>query len=253
MSTVDDHRWIFCYANIETAGNGPRVRAFLRDVVEPALTAPDADIERWANTKEGGAPFAHADTRELVRATTEAFCLSVHSLFERQLRRWLAGCVFSLAHTLERVETAEKRSVNSLNALLHEVRGIGLSEFYSWPNLQRLELLANACRHGDGDSARRLFKRHPELWPNWPPMPFLVPGETDLVVPACPPSFNSIVVPRKRLHGFDNCWQTGVYQRAKRYAEFVTRSAPTPIPKIGKIAIDLRDYDALILSRSNHA
>jgi hypothetical protein len=35
--------------------------------------------------------------------------------------------------------------------------------------------------------------------------------------------------------------------------ELVTSSAPTPIPKIGKAAINLRDYDALIPSWSNHA
>src|SRR5258708_26121003 len=49
----------------------------------------DADVERWANTEENGAPFAHADVPELARAITEAFCLSIHSLFERPLRRWL--------------------------------------------------------------------------------------------------------------------------------------------------------------------
>lgn len=35
--------------------------------------------------------------------------------------------------------------------------------------------------------------------------------------------------------------------------ELVTSPAPTPIPKIGKAAINLRDYDALIPSWSNHA
>jgi hypothetical protein len=35
--------------------------------------------------------------------------------------------------------------------------------------------------------------------------------------------------------------------------ELVVSPTPTPVPKIGKAAINLRDYDALIPSRSNHA
>jgi hypothetical protein len=35
--------------------------------------------------------------------------------------------------------------------------------------------------------------------------------------------------------------------------ELVASPTPTPVPKIGKASINLRDYDALIPSRSNHA
>jgi hypothetical protein len=35
--------------------------------------------------------------------------------------------------------------------------------------------------------------------------------------------------------------------------ELVVSPTPTPVPKIGKAAINLRDYDVLIPSRSNHA
>jgi hypothetical protein len=35
--------------------------------------------------------------------------------------------------------------------------------------------------------------------------------------------------------------------------ELVASPTPTPVPKIGKAAINLRDYDVLIPSRSNHA
>lgn len=202
MPAIDDHRWTNCLADVDTAFNRLRVRAFLQDVVEPALGSLDADVERWANTTEGGAPFAHADAQELVRATTEAFCLSIHSLFERQLRRWLGGCVVSLAFTQEREDRARKGNLGNLDGLLEEVRGIPLHTFYSWPALKRLELLANACRHGDGDSAARLFDQHPELWPAWATRSFQLPGQPEPVVPMLPPSFESIVVPREWLRDF---------------------------------------------------
>jgi hypothetical protein len=202
MPTIDDHRWINCFSDVHTASNGLRAHAFLRDVVESAFRSLDADVEKWANTDEGGAEFAHADAQELVRTTTEAFCLSMHSLFERQLRRWLSGCVGSLGFTPERMDTARTGNLGRLGRLLHEVRGIPLSAFYSFPDLKRLELVANACRHGNGDSAARLFKRHPELWPEWATMPMLLPGQVEPVAPVLPPLFDSIVVPRGWLNQF---------------------------------------------------
>lgn len=202
MPTLDDIRWTFCLADIEPVGNAMRVRAFLRDVVEPALAALDANVERWANETEGGAPFAHQDAKELLRSTTEAFCLAIHSLFERQIRRWLAGCVYVLAYSKDRIERVQRGNLSVMNVLLNEVRGVPLSAFDSYDDLQRLQLLANACRHGDGDSAARLYKRHPELWPNWPPMPTMLPEQTEPYVYSGPPSFDHIVVPRQWLRDF---------------------------------------------------
>jgi len=202
MPTINTHRWTNCLADANTAFNGLRVRAFLQDVVEPALATLDADVERWANTTEGGAAFAHANAQDLTRATTEAFCLSIHSLFERQLRRWLGGCVVSLAFTPERLRVARRENLEKLDGLLQEVRGIPLHAFHSWPDLKRLELLANACRHGDGTSADRLFDQHPEFWPEWATTSFLLPGQTEPVMPVVQPTFESIVVPRESLRNF---------------------------------------------------
>lgn len=202
MANLDDVRWTFCLADVETAGNALRVRAFLRDVVEPALTSLDADIERWANTTEGGAPFAHADAKELLRSTTEAFCLSIHALFERQLRRWVSGCVVALGASPERIGRARNKNLNNLDQLMREVRGVPLRTFDSYPDLLRLQTLANACRHGDGDAAQDVFRQFPELWPAWATAPIQIPGQSLIHVPPLPPSFDSIVVPRHWLREF---------------------------------------------------
>lgn len=202
MPTIDNHRWINCYSDVHTSGNGLRARAFLQDVVRPALQALDTEVEKWARSNDGGAPFAHADAQELVRTTTEAFCLAMHSLFERQIRRWLIGCVGSLGFTSQRMATAQGGNLNRLDGLLAEVRGIPLSAFYSFPDLKRLELLANACRHGDGNSAERLYEQHPELWPDWAARPLLMPGQSATIAATSPPSFDHIAVPRDWLDQF---------------------------------------------------
>lgn len=54
--------------------------------------------------------------------------------------------------------------------------------------MKRLELLANACGHGDGESATQLFKRHPELWPDWGTMVTPLPERLELAAPILPPS-----------------------------------------------------------------
>ncbi|CAL8475576.1 hypothetical protein [Caballeronia sp. S22] len=48
MTTIDTHRWDsrLQYQDVQTVLHRPRVRAFLNDVVKPALAAIDADIER---------------------------------------------------------------------------------------------------------------------------------------------------------------------------------------------------------------
>ncbi len=95
-----------------------------------------------------------------------------------------------------------RSNLNAMNVLLNEVRGIPLSAFDSYADLQRLQLLANACRHGEGDSAVRIYKHHPELWPDWPPLPMMLPGQTEPYVYTGPPTFDRIVVPRQWWRDF---------------------------------------------------
>ena len=98
--------------------------------------------------------------------------------------------------------TAQSGNLNRLDALLAEVRGIPLSAFDSFPDLKRLELLANACRHGDGNAAERLYSQSPELWPDWIARPRLISEQGELIAPVSPPSFDYIVVPRHWLDQF---------------------------------------------------
>jgi hypothetical protein len=204
MTTIDTHRWDrrLEYQDVQTVLYRPRVRAFLNDVVKPALAAIDADIERWATTQEGGWMFAVADGEALLQATIQAFCLSIQSLWERQLRNWLSACIPPGSENQRRLLTARKGTLPELSTLSRELRGIPLTAFPSYPDLDLLQRVGNACRHGNGRSAAALFRSNPELWPTWSSAPFPWSDNAPPVGPAPPPSFEQAVLPRKLLGRF---------------------------------------------------
>lgn len=203
MTTIDTHRWDsrFDYQDVQAVLHRPRVRAFLNDVVKPALAAIDADIERWATTQEGGWMFAVADGEALLQATIQAFCLSIQSLWERQLRNWLSACISPGPARQRLQQTARKGTLPELSTLSHELRGIPLTAFPSYPDLDLLQRVGNACRHGDGWSAVALFRSNPELWPTWTSAPFPWSDKDPPVGPQ-PPSFEHAVLPRELLSRF---------------------------------------------------
>lgn len=77
MKTIDTHTWASNFADVLTGYHPLRTRAFLKDVVRPSLAALDADITRWATTREGAWMFAKAESEALLRGTILAFCLSI--------------------------------------------------------------------------------------------------------------------------------------------------------------------------------
>ncbi|MBN3761247.1 hypothetical protein [Burkholderia sp. Ac-20365] len=199
---VEDHRWSDPGVwDVTEFGNGRRVRAFLDDVVNPSLIALDRQIADWQE-RGGGAPFAIADIQALTRQTTQAFCLSIHSLFERQLRRWIAGAVHRFGPTPERIDVATNRRLEQLDTLLAETRGIALRAFDSWDDISLLELVADACRHGDGRSAGRLFKLKPHFWPPLYQETPVMPGMRPQVRPTSHPPMDAIEIPRDQLQRF---------------------------------------------------
>ncbi|MGE8450902.1 MAG: hypothetical protein ACN6OP_09870 [Pseudomonadales bacterium] len=161
MTTVDTHRWAHGYQDVLTFKHGMQVRAFLRDVVEPSLAALDTDIAAWAASNEGGAPFAHADAQALLQSTVEAFCLAIQSLWERQLRSYLRGCVTFPPGDLVLLNRIAKDAWPQVQRHFESLRGIPMTAFDSFAVLDLLQLIGNACRHGDGPSSKTLFREHP--------------------------------------------------------------------------------------------
>ncbi|TFB37311.1 hypothetical protein [Pseudomonas sp. F01002] len=154
-------------ADAYTYRNGAIAEEFLDLVVRPSVAALERKhLELASSDNLAIAGFAASDHRDLIDKTNMAFCLSIQSLWEQQLRRYLGHCVGSLgiegvtADELEHMTWGEKT-----NKLFQYIRGTDLTAFDSYVALNKLQLLGNACRHGAGKSLRQLLKLHPELWP----------------------------------------------------------------------------------------
>lgn len=88
-----------------------------------------------------------------------SFALTLAGVFERQVRTWARTQV-----TAEHCVSVATQSVNKLvedaaaqHTLDLETRRVGVT-------LRELHLLANAVRHGDGDSVSKLRQLAPQLW-----------------------------------------------------------------------------------------
>lgn len=145
------------------------MRLYLDGVVTPALDAIDIRHDELSRSDEPGAVFELGDVDALRQSTIETFALSIQSQWERQLRDFLKGCARELKRSDAYVASLSTDNWTKLLERFQDLRGLPLQTFDSFPDLDLLQLLGNACRHGDGNSARKLYERWPELWPNWPP------------------------------------------------------------------------------------
>ena len=165
-------RWKNCRADVTAWRHGSTVRSFFDDVIVSAIRAVEEKIAALGRSDNPGDAFAQADMRDVLRETKLAFSLSIQSIWERQLRSYLRSCAEELHLGSGLAGRAASDKGEKLRELFHKLRGIRLECFPSFAALETLDLLGNACRHGDGTSAKELAKRCPELWPLRPPMPF---------------------------------------------------------------------------------
>jgi hypothetical protein len=199
---VTPFRWANCFADVETCKHDLTIQSYLNDVIAPALATLERKIAELAASEWPGAVFAHADMQVMLRESKIAFGLSIQSIWERQLRTYLRGCIRDLRPGEALDGKVEKANWKDLQKWFRELRGICLDAFPSFEMLDTLQHLGNACRHGDGDSAAELARRCPNLWPVMlavPPMPHLPP---DTPVPAVALRVSSMDIPVKRLSDF---------------------------------------------------
>ena len=159
-------RWKNCGADVATWRHGRMLQEFFLDVVQPTLDALDAKVDEWSKSDDPVAPFVLRDVQELRRATTMAFCLSIQSMWERQVRTYLKDSARELSTDRSLAERALVARWEDLDQLLFDLRGIHLSSFREYCQLDLLHLVANACRHGDGPSSEKLWRRFPKFWPD---------------------------------------------------------------------------------------
>ncbi|QDV97109.1 hypothetical protein FFH90_023535 [Pseudomonas sp. ATCC 43928] len=185
---------------------GAIARDFLTLVVNPSLDALDAQVKHWRESDDPVAGFIISDLSELIFKTRMAFCLSIQSLWEQQIRTYLAGCQQELG--INPFPVSNRRGANSvqtvywgdeLNTVFERLRDIALPSFTSFDSLDLLMLVGNVCRHGDGNSSVRLWRLRPDLWPDYhnPENKFLLSALTE---PA--PPVQSMQIPREMLEDF---------------------------------------------------
>ena len=197
---TEPFRWKNCAADTATWRHGRLAREFLHDVVQPSLNALDARINKWSASDDPAGAFVLNDVKELRRATTMAFCLSIQSMWERQIRTYLRGCAIAFSNDKATTEKALVAPWEDLDDLFLELRGIRMSSFEEYRQLDLLHLLANVCRHGDGPSSRRLWHRCPEFWPDRIHHPR--PSRTTVATAKAAPSTANMHLPGDRLHTF---------------------------------------------------
>lgn len=183
------------------AGHARALQLFRDSVVSPSLRAVDREIEENARSEEPGSEFFESDLTDLFQATVEGYLLTVQSMWERGLR----GLLFSRERRLSggaEVDALQKATWSShpksLQSHFERLLGVPMTAFDSYEDLDLLQNLGNAIRHGDGPSAERVHKLAPSLWWNW-----IAPGETiqagSFTITAPPdapkhPSFNSVTL-----------------------------------------------------------
>lgn len=183
----------------ESLQNGFYTEHYFNTVVEPALRTLADQIDEQEAKQEDGYPFVVLHLQAIEKVTVEAFALTLQSLWERQLRRYLGS------HKPQEIshEMLELANWGKLQGYFRAWRPIGLHDFDSFVWLDLLQELGNACRHGDGRASRLLFEKYPGLWPNWPPRYTALPGMIHPPTqPSGFPSFRDIVIPKQWLQRF---------------------------------------------------
>ncbi|MEE4371644.1 hypothetical protein V2J67_04645 [Pseudomonas alliivorans] len=185
---------------------GPIANEFLTLVVNPSLDALDSQVKYWEESEDPVSHFVLADLHELINKTRMAFCLSIQSLWEQQIRTYLAGCEQQLG--INPFPVSKRKGANSvqtvywgdeLNAVFERLRGIPLSSFSSYESLNLLMLVGNVCRHGDGHSSKILWNARPDLWPSHHNSDSQVLSFSEM---SKPPPVSSMQIPREMLADF---------------------------------------------------
>lgn len=184
-----------------THSHGRSLQLFKDSVVHPSLLSLSNAIDANNRDDDPTAAFLVDDLANLFQATVESYLLAVQSMWERGLRDLLVTREKQLKTgikitQLQNVKWSEKGE--GLQMYFELLLGLPMTAFDSYPDLDFLQHLANAIRHGDGRSAERIHILAPSLWFNWlGPGEALHAGPYTIVVPKDAPkhpSFNEVTL-----------------------------------------------------------
>lgn len=186
------------HESIAFPGAHSRALELFRDsVVRASLQAVDREIDDNARSRDIGSEFLEGDLADLHHATVQGYLLTVQAMWERGLRRLLVKREKRLCggESVERVYKAlwtKPGAPKGLQWHFQRLLGLPMDAFDSYADLDLLQNLGNAIRHGDGQSAQRVHELAPSLWWSWfPPGETYMAGPYEITVPADWPKFPS--------------------------------------------------------------
>ena len=203
--TCDDltNYWLLDHDSVgHPTAHSLALELFRDSVIRPSLSAVNEQIATNERSPDREAVFFHDDLAALHHATVESFLLTLQAMFERALRGMLIERGKSLTAVVQR-EAIEAASWHVLHEHFLRLFGLPLDCFDSHGDLDLLQNLGSAIRHGDGPAAKRVHKLAPSLWTMW-----LEPGTsfqagTLLIVssPSAPahPQYQHITLPESLL------------------------------------------------------
>lgn len=147
---------------------------FAGSVIRPSLAALDGQLEEFDQSDDPGAAFMHEDLADIYQSTVEGYLLTLQSMWERGLRRMLVSCdqKLSAGQNKTAIQKAHwSADSRGLQAHFERLLGFPISDMHAHGDLDLLQHLGNAIRHGDGSSAIRVHELAPNLWFQW-----LAPG-----------------------------------------------------------------------------
>jgi hypothetical protein len=146
------------------------VELFRSNVVQPSLRSLDAEINRLEQSEDETACFLIGDFGELFQRSVEGFLIALQCMWERGLRNLILSRQKKLVGGLDR--TAIERATwggktKELQRQFEQLLGLPIDAFDSYQDLDLLQNLGSAIRHGDGQAARKIYDTYPTLWFNW--------------------------------------------------------------------------------------
>lgn len=197
------------YESIELATAYVRALEVFRDfVVSPSLASLNCQIDDNEQCRDEDAHFLESGLTDLHHATVQGYLLAVQAMWERGLRRLLVKCEEranrgARVENLYKAQWSEKAKFDTLQSHFQRLIGFPMQEFASYKDLDLLQNLGNAIRHGNGKSAVMVHKLDPSLWWNWfPPGASYNAGTFRIVVAADAPkhpSFDRVTLQEELL------------------------------------------------------
>lgn len=179
---------------------------FRTKVIRPSLAAIDHELHVLRQSEDPTWVFLEDDYVELFDRTLQGYLLAAQSMWERGLRNLLVERDKRLNNgtnlrALQRAHWA--RTQDGLQSYFRDLLGIELTAFDTYTDLDLLQNLGSAIRHGDGASSQKVYITYPSLWPHWLPPGSVAEGGQFTVripmdAPAFPP-FESVSLPQALL------------------------------------------------------